>query len=372
MPSLLKSFRKHPFLLMIRTRRELNIAGLDQHGLSGRQDFVRSQKRKRLGRLLKLFAVVVVFGLAVYLILTVPTLISKLRKPFQNIPSNIVNQNNLNLEFRTNLLLGVLKGNSLKELALVSLEKERKSVSFLTLEPETKVYLGSQIASFNDLLTLKNKSLSLDPLLAALVEDLGYPIDGYLITVDGGSWVNQKGIEALGDKSYTLEFFLNLWQTKEYLNTNLRTNLSIGDLFNLTNFLKQLKPDTIAYHDFKKARDSGGLLNMEEIDSRLGISLADQIITQEGAAVEVVNASRVEGMEIIFKRLLGNLGANVLQVSVSGEEDTSRLLSIDKKNNLSLRLEQILNVEAKRVDKASDTADVKVVIGNDFAKYFDF
>jgi len=344
------------------------LSNLDHYGLARAQTFRREKNRKQLLSVIKYLFLLVLILLGIRLIFFLPEIWGKINQPFQKIPSNLVYSSKLDFNYRTNILLGRIEGKDLREVGVASISKSDNKASILFLNPASKVYTESGSADFTNLLNLRGR-MDLDPVGVAVLETLSLPLDGYLITTDKRAWVDQKDLQSLASYLYTPGFFLKSLTIKSYLDRNLRTNLSIGNLFTIASILKD---GQVNYFDFTNKLSSEGFLDSEGIANRLGISVQDPLIAKEGLTVEIVNESSVGGIEDTFKKMLTTLGANVVSVSKGELTKQSTVLANNQKSKLAIRLAKLLKVDIKDLPNGNNSVDVKVILGDDFGKYFNF
>lgn len=338
----------------------------DHQGFGKAARFSKDRKKKNLKNWVKLFFLGVLVLFAVFCITQIPGYVNKIRKPFKNIPGGFSNYSSLNNNYRTNILLVSFNHQKLNELAIASLSPIDPKARIITLD--TKV-LG-------DLLIFENSSnfpTTLDILKSRTIKLLNYPIDSYVALNTDINWINQTSIEKLTDYAYSFSFFANILKNKDFLEYNLRTNLTINQIFALVNQVKALKPERFDFIKLAQIKDNSGNLDFQQIKNKLGVLLSDSKISDEGATAQIINASGVEGVGTLVKDIITNLGGNVIQVTSSDlQVEKSEVLAKDKKSFLGLRLSKILNQNLKNLTKDKNNIDIKVIIGKDFGKNFDF
>lgn len=93
----------------------------------------------------------------------------------------------------------------------------------------------------------------------------------------------------------------------------------------------------------------------------------DSNIIDEALSVEVINATEVKGLAGTVSQVLKNTGCNVISVS-SGDVQKSSKISVLKKTKTAERLSHILGIQLSTVESLRSSADIQIVIGEDFVK----
>ncbi len=331
----------------------------------------KPKNQSKFTRFLKFYLFIIVGLFLLRTLISLPSLVGSLSKPFPNLIGSFVKEGQVDFSRRTNLLLASLKNNQLRALAVASVSKTDKGIAVMFFDPAAKVYTDSGEESLEGLIVTKN-GLNFDKLIAKLTQTLGINLDGYLITTNGKDWVNKESIKDVTDNLFSLKFFMGFWGTKSYLNQTLKTNLSLGQLVTLTSLAKGVKAQNFDYFDFKNAQDASGFLNTDTVEARIGISLQDQAIAAEDLTVEIVNANSVEGLENTLKKIITNLGVTVLQTDNAPKTAKSVIFTNKKTSKFVGRLKEILNADVKSLGKENSGLDARVVIGDDYAKFFNF
>ncbi len=344
----------------------------DQHGFSNSKSLLNEKRNKQTKRLFKLL-LIIISGLFVFTFLVkLPSIINVFAKPFPKVQNNLVNQNNINFNFRTNILLITHYSNQLLEISLGSLDPTDKKVHILSLDPNQNIYGEKKDTTLKELFALKvNDSTYLEKLTAKLIETLGFPIDGYILLDQKNSWQKKDQLERVADEVFSFGFFLNFFNIKSHLDSNLRTNLSVGDFNTLISRVKSLRPERFTILELRGGNDTQGYLQHNSLNKYFGLILTDSRIISEELTVTVVNASRVEGAGTIMKNMLNNIGLRVVEVRTGNVLEKSELVS-KRKTSLDQRLSNMFKNGIKdRIDRKINV-DTEVYIGNDIAKYFDF
>lgn len=344
----------------------------DQQGSNqskAREQEKAGKQTKKLLRLIILIFVVIIFLTGV---VQIPGIVSKISKPFSQIPAEFANKTNPNLNFRTNILLATVEGNKLVELGALSFAKGDRKLVLVKFSPGARISGIKADYSFNDLFVTKEQKFDIDRLEAGLIAAVGYPLDGYVVLTNGQSLVNQTRLEKLIDNFYSLGFFFNLKASKDYLDKNLKTNLTVNNANDLIWQAKSLTPDRINFIDLQSSQDSNGYLDIQSANNKLGLLLADASISKEGAAVEIVNSSSVDGVGNILKTLIANLGGNVLNVTKAEESGKTEILSKDTNSPLAKKLSEMTGAKIKKAKNSETNGDIKLIIGSDYAKFFNF
>jgi len=347
-----------------------SISRLDYQGLTlGKQ--LNYEKRKRKVRSLTKLLVLFVFGIFGLILLSkMPFVVKSIFNSFQNIQNDLVNNNKIDFKFRTNILLITSDSDSLVELALGSLHPTDKKVQILRLDPKDKVLFENKEIEISQIFTRKkNDPKYLEKMTAKLIEFLGVPIDGYLVVKQKSSWQSEKDLEKLADWVYSPGFFLQIFSIKNYLDKNLQTNLSLKDLNSLAVKVKSFKPDRFK---IVQLQDKSGYLSVEMTKNNPLINLTDNLIFEENLTVEIINASGLEGIGTIFKNVINGLGARVIEVSSSDTTQKESEIFSNKPSALKERLTNLFGNKIKYSNSNQIDTDIKIVIGQNLAKYFGF
>lgn len=345
----------------------------DQQGLSTSKTFLRENTKKQNKKIFRILLLIFFSLILLTLIAQIPSIINKLRKPFISIQGTFANLGEVNLKHRTNILLVNLNKVEIKELGFVSLEGGDHKIKLIKLNPKLKVLENNELVRVQDLLITKENYLNIDGFEASLVRSLGYVFDGYIVMTNSTNFIQPKPMEKLVDYFYSLGFFIKIKTNKEFLDTNLRTNLTLDQITNLSWFGKNLVPDRIDFIDLTKSIDGSGLIDNQLVTNRIGLLLTDTAISVEESTIEIENSSNVSGVGTVLKNIISNLGGSVLVVT-KGEQTTNKtqLLVRSRSSKLGQRLETILGVKMQEIKKEKINSDIKVIIGDDYGKYFDF
>lgn len=344
----------------------------DQQRLSKSKAWVGENQRKQNKKIFRLLLLIFLSVVLVTLIAQIPSIVDKLRKPFVSIQSKFANLGEVNLKHRTNILLVNLENSSIRELGFLSLAKGDRKIKLIKLNSRLKVEESERLVNLQDLLLTKNKKLTIDRLEASLVRSLGYVFDGYVVVSNHANFIQPKPMEMLIDYFYSPSFFINLKTNKDYLDKNLKTNLTLDQITNLTWFGKNLAPDRVDFIDLTTSVDGNGLVDGQVAANRIGLLLTDSAIASEEQTIEIENASTVAGVGNVVKNVVANLGGNILAVAKGEQSDETLLLVRNKSSKLGQRLETILGVKMSQAKKGKIDGDIKVIIGNDYGKFFDF
>ncbi len=106
--------------------------------------------------------------------------------------------------------------------------------------------------------------------------------------------------------------------------------------------------------------------------NEIAVKLNDSKIVEGNFAVEVINESGVDGLGFVFKNILSNLGVNIVTVGSSQESRDKSTIQASKGGELLVeRVEDFLRTEVEK-NKDIGSVDVKVILGRDFGKFFDY
>lgn len=330
------------------------------------------QKRKKLTTVFLRFFIAALILLFLFgLLIKVPEIYAKIARPFTNLQTEFYQNSKINFEKRTNILLINFRAGELTDLALASYETGKKKVEVLKIPPATFVYGQNEPKLVRDLVVYKSRQpVNIDQLSAAVVEVIGYVPTGYILTKDSPDWINLEKLNELVKKtSLSPAFFLDFKSRKDYLDNHLVTNLTMAEFYQMTQTVKKVLPDRFDVIDLKKFQTAEGYIDQRALVNEIGVKMNDSQIVEANYAVEIVNASGVDGLGLITKNILNNLGANV--VSISSADDLvpkSQLLSKDKRNYLVSRLSDIFPGISKEENLGS--IDLRIIVGKDFGKFF--
>lgn len=347
---------------------------IDQQAFVRVNEVSKKRKRKLIGVFFKLFFVLLGLFLITFLSIRLPSLYTKVAKPFNNLQSDYYQTNSINLNRRTNILLATLRDQKLKELAVASYEQGKKKIVVLKLPLNLMVFDSEGGRSVSDLITLnKNEPKQIDKLTAAVIETIGYVPDGFVLLEDTSDWLKKNSLdEVVGLTTFSPKFFLNLRENKNYLDKHLYTNLTIGEFYELTSAVKRTPPERFEFVDVSAYQNQNGTLDQTSLINEVGVKLNDAKILDGNFAVEVVNESGVDGLGFVFKTILSNLGVNIVTVSSSTEEREKSLIEVSSGSEVLVdKLEGLLGSEIKR-NKNIGNVDVKVILGKDFGNFFDY
>lgn len=329
-----------------------------------RQEIKKKQRTSKVFKYSLLVVVVIVlFGAA----WKVPTLWDKIRKPFKQEQGVFINKGKINYNLRTNILLINVVEKRLSEIGLLSIEPGAKTASVLTFSPDALVDSEVGKLTLSQVYSLSSSN-NLDSLKAVLIENFGYPIDGYLSTSDSAKWVDSASARKIAKNLFGVNFFLNLPGIKGYLDEHLYTNLTLKNTFDLASKISSLAGEKFTFFDFGAGVDLSGV----EASRKVGLALLDSAVSSENASIEIVNASDQAGLGSVLKEVAANLGINVLSVESASVQDKTEILVANKKVSKTItRLENILLIRSKDTSVSNNQFDIKVIIGKDFSKYFD-
>lgn len=342
----------------------------DQNFLVRQQSLQKERKTKNAKKLTRFLILAVLAFLVLFVIIKIPGFYQKISQPFKNIPNNITQNNNIDLKYRTNILLLSTVNENLTDVALASLSPTDKKLFLLKLDKAMRVESEKGNYTLADLYSRKTENQkTLDFLIAQISKELGYPVDGYFLVTEK-NWISKQNLEKISADLYSFSFFLNLAKNKSYLDRNLYTNLSLKEFYQTTSAVKKLKPERINFIDLSKNLNQEGYLDEELFRSRFGVILEDPIIANEDLTISIVNSSGVEGTGLVLKKIITNLGGNVINLSSGQKQDNTTLVTTEKGSKTADRIKSILKTEIKDSKKKGNNSDIFITIGEDFAKLF--
>ncbi len=332
------------------------------------------RRRNFASNLVRLGIVVVTLVVFVAIAVRVPSLYTKVTKPFKSINSEFYKGNSLNFERRTNILLATVREDKLEELALASFESGKKKVIILKLDPSTLVNGQKGPKKLSDLVIYQAGKVSdIDQLSVAVLEVVNYIPNGYVIVEASQDWINIESLGSLVERSsFSPALLLNLRENKNYLDGHLLTSLSTNEFYKLVTSVKKIQPERFELVDTERYKSQSGFVDSKALTNEIGAKMNDSKVVDGNYAVEIVNSSGVEGLGQILKSVVANLGVNIVQISTTEDlEEKSTVFVRERSNFLAETLQRFLK---SKLEKNADTGsvDIKIVIGKDFGKFFDY
>lgn len=200
---------------------------------------------------------------------------------------------------------------------------------------------------------------------------LGIPIDGF-IKLTG--YLEQKRTEDL-----ISEIRQNPLNTIRLL-SSIQTDLTLWELLNLNLSLAQIRFDKVKTLDLVKLRVldeqklADGTWVFTADPARLDSILSDAVdnkLREEHLSIAVFNATDHPQLAQKVKRLISNLGGNVIQISNAPKKSDKSYLFGEKSQTLK-RLTQIFDlgdkINLKDLDEISSRAQINLILGEDFSK----
>ena len=256
----------------------------------------------------------------------------------------------------------------IKDAALASIDKKRAFVVRIPLNKEFYSFgLGTNLSFAGSYFEKPVNENKLDSLVTLMQELFGYPIDGYLYLKWGSVSFDEQALSAFQKKLATISFFWKIPSYKSWLDARLYTNFSIGDIVSLVFKFRDIPPDRLEVISLLGGKEK--TLYRKDIDKVIGTSLLDNGLSNEAAAVEIKNSSKVEGASEMIKRLVEHVGGNAIVTGSVNEKGTKVVLG-NNKPLTATRLAAYLGVPVTRA-KIESGADILLVIGDDyFEKYY--
>lgn len=165
--------------------------------------------------------------------------------------------------------------------------------------------------------------------------------------------------------------------------SDLETNLSFMDKFNLWNAIRSTRLDNIIILDideasvFSKEKLPDGtfikIIDPELFDAFISFKFQDQLVRSEKVSLEIINAAEKDRLASLFGRILNNLGANVVAKDTSEEsKDFICLIRLSEKkkvkSHIVKRLKALYHCEIDSEISEKNIADVEVILGKQFLK----
>lgn len=142
------------------------------------------------------------------------------------------------------------------------------------------------------------------------------------------------------------------------------TGLTILDVSNLIISSQSVPRTAIALKQVKITKDGTveGMSPDEIYDAFKDLDIID-----EALSIEVINATDVEGLAGNVSQVLKNTGCNVITITSADSKDKSEIIATHKSKTIE-RLSHILGIQYSIVKNLRSSADIRVVIGEDFVK----
>ena len=327
----------------------------------------RRNRKLRVKKFIGLFVVIIILFALGNIIIKIPSWIRSVNSPFEEVQTDIIDGGNINDSYRTNILLvSVSDKDDLQNLAIASFNSNRSSVKIINVPISAKVYLegADEDLSIGAVYFAKPYfDSSFDSVFVAAKEFLAQPLDGYFVFNSNELEFTEREVSLVKEKLSSFTLILKFLSYKSWLNENMKTNYSTSNLVSLAWSLRQMNKDKIMVLDLRK-EFGGKQLSLDGVDSLLREEILDNTIVNEGGLVEVVG-----GRSGLVERLVNNLGASTINLSLEGEEAETKIILGSDKAKIAERLATFLGVKVEKNDIESG-ADVKVVLGRDFEGKF--
>ncbi|OGY22043.1 MAG: hypothetical protein A2113_02405 [Candidatus Woykebacteria bacterium GWA1_44_8] len=318
------------------------------------------KKEKQKGRFLKAGFFVLLLIVGANLFIRGPAVLKELNRPFDKLPDDKTRTVELDLSFRTNLLLFTYSEHwGLTDIAIASYEPDdgRFSVLLFNLELEK-----------NKLLRRKAQKIFREKGVGGLQRfvgsSLGVTIDRYgAFAGEDLNFTPQQFLQIKRELERPTVFF-KIFSTKQKLNNLVKINAATTDLWKLfwkTRSAKFEENDII----FLKVTGEESLQSEETTYQVSGLFL-DRKIFDEGAALTIRNSSGKAGAGAVLERYLTNLGATVVAVESSEEIESRTLLVVrSSKPKVQGRLSSIISFDKKKVKEEVFSGDMLIILGED-------
>ena len=172
-------------------------------------------------------------------------------------------------------------------------------------------------------------------------------------------------------------FFISSLFSPSYM----KTNISVIDRFRIWNAIRQLREDQISFLDLGDGNVVRGDIlpdkipvlevNKDIFDGIIKNMWEDSQIRAERISLRIVNATNEEKVASRFSRILEHLGGNVVEITTAKKQEKEGCtFFVSQKSLLSSaiigRLKDAYNCQAREKSNFTETADVTVVLGEDF------
>lgn len=286
---------------------------------------------KRRLRLLGLSLIVVFATIAVFATLA---LYQFFKTPLAQASGSLITSASWDGQSRFNLALVLLEDlanptSKVERFAILSLNPYGESLTLASLpvEAEVEVPGGQGKATFRVVYALGEISApkqNISLLVKTASQLLALPLDGYLLTDEEGLG-EMKGM--VGKQDLTLANFgkevLSLETLKNFpsllfaAKKNVRTNLSLPDLFAVARFLLKVRFDRA----FEIEISTSLLEREEKLDRLLRRHFSEGKLEEEREKILVLNGTTVSGLAKRAARMIENLGGEVLDVRNAPEQN---------------------------------------------------
>ena len=269
---------------------------------------------------------------------------------------------------RFNLLLITLEDANdptslIKELSVFTLDTGEDGVFVVKLPLEAEVLVpqgfgGHKLAAVYSLGALTKPQANLDLTAQTVSQLLAVPIDGYIVTDDGG--LGEIG-QYLGGGWRMIRLLPNFVTE---LRRSIKTNLTLPSLLRVGQFIWSAKSSSGGWNIPKEE-----LFDWQHLDLELAKHFIDLKIVEERLKIQVLNATEKPGLATHVGRYVKNLGGDAIIVSNFERTDVKQsfIIAADQESHTVKRLMEVLQIGEVRseFEGVGERADLTIILGLD-------
>ncbi len=194
----------------------------------------------------------------------------------------------------------------------------------------------------------------------------GFKVDKYMLVNSTYSDKADKLFE-----TGLVSSLLNIKSIQEF-KSNVRTDMTIGDLIDMQKFLSQLPEERVLKYDF----DSASVLDPTLLDENIRSINSESAVEHEALTVSVLNGSGKSGFATFGARVVENMNVRVVSVGNSvNQYEKSMLITSNPNSETVAWLKNVFQIDTvvsrdqvSEVDDGElDRSDIVVILGFDKA-----
>lgn len=302
--------------------------------------------------LLKIIALTVIGFAVLNLTLRFSEVTSFLQKPLNQGSNSSESNLALDFNYRFNLLLLSGESEAINQATLASFElKDENRLDLLKIPLETASEL--------------QKAQTAEELEKELRNVLGLPIDSFVYFEGFSDSLDQNEVISFKN-SLSFSNSLKIVDFYQYVRQRIKTSLSFKDLVSVIIKLSNIRDDKIREHSTEELLVAGNL-EKSLIDEFAQKYFSVPSVLNEGAKIEVRNATGVSGLAYQVSRIVSNVGGNV--INIANDDNISEITTIhayfDRPKTVEY-LSRVLKAKVVREKNEDARADLVVTVGKDF------
>lgn len=303
------------------------------------------QRKRHVNSSLKVIAVLVIAFAVLNLTLKFSEITAFFQKPISKNSASDIKFASPNFNYRFNLLLLVTNQSSqINQVTLASFDNSSdKTLDLLQIPLDSPLSLDEGKA------TTKMENY------------LGLPLDGFVSFSDNAVSLSPVTIKNLKE-SLNFSSLLKLPDLYSFVNKNVKTSLSFKDILSVLMKLSSIRGDKIVNHPVLLPKN----LDDQIPDGAFEKDFADASLLNEGAKIEVRNASGVSGLAYTASRFINNLGGNVINLATDNDTNQSVIYEYFSRPRTVEYLSRVFKAKVVVQKKDNARSDIVVVIGRDF------